>query len=138
MKRETEYPGMPLSAPKRISPPDQLSDPGPLPPRSILPYPRNPDFVGRKQSLLYLARLFLHQSRDHESAGRIAAITGMGGLGKTQLAIEFAYRYGRYFPGGVYWLSFAEAENVAEEMVKIGGEQGLGVSRLRCNWPGIF
>ncbi|MCP5094986.1 MAG: tetratricopeptide repeat protein, partial [Chloroflexi bacterium] len=58
---------------------------------------------------------------------RTVAVTGMGGLGKTQLAVEFCFRYGRYFPGGVFWLSFADAENVANEVVAIGGERGMGL-----------
>jgi tetratricopeptide (TPR) repeat protein len=48
-------------------------------------------------------------------------------LGKTQTAVEFCYRYGRYFYGGVFWLSFAQAENVAEEVALIGSERGLSV-----------
>ena len=36
--------------------------------------------------------------------GQSVAVTGMGGMGKTQLAREFAYRYGRFFDGGVFWL----------------------------------
>ena len=32
-------------------------------------------------------------------------MVGMGGIGKTQLGIEFAYRYQHRFPGGVFWMS---------------------------------
>jgi len=34
---------------------------------------------------------------------------GMGGLGKTQLAIEYVHRFGVCYPGGVFWIS-AERE----------------------------
>ncbi len=43
--------------------------------------------------------------------------------------MEFCYRYGRYFPGGVFWLNFDEAENVAEEVAAVGSERGLGLFR---------
>ena len=68
---------------------------------------RNTKFTGRESELLALADALLYAPE----GGTSLAITaqGIGDVGKTQLATEFAYRYGRFFPGGVYWLSFAEA-----------------------------
>ena len=57
----------------------------------------------------------------------VVAVTGMGGLGKTQLAVEFAYRYGRYFSGGVFWLNFADKENLEAEVTLVGSERGMGL-----------
>lgn len=44
--------------------------------------------------------------------GQVATATGLGGIGKTQLASELVHRYGRFFAGGVFWLSFADPEAV--------------------------
>ncbi|MCP4417388.1 MAG: hypothetical protein GY805_12255, partial [Chloroflexi bacterium] len=106
---------------------DELAEPGLLPSLSTIPYQRNNDFVGRRELLLHLAEQLLPWPDAEDSANRTVAITGMGGVGKTQLAVEFCYRYGRYFPGGVFWLNFADAENIVEEIVAIGGERGMGL-----------
>ena len=103
--------------------PGQLAEPGNLPNNAYLPYRRNHDFTGRHQSLQRLAQWLLPAEEGSETCA--VAVTGMGGLGKTQLAVEFCYRYGRFYAGGVYWISFAQAENVAEEIAAIGGERGM-------------
>lgn len=107
--------------------PGRVPEPSDLPVNSYLLYQRNPDFIGRTSSLLRLGKLLLPPSNDEPHQHNTVAITGMGGLGKSQLAIEFCYRYGRYFPGGVYWLSFADTDSVPEEIVRIGGERGMGL-----------
>ncbi len=50
--------------------------------------------------------------------------TGIGGVGKTQLAVEFAHRYGRYFHG-VHWVSMENAGAVATEIALCGAAMGL-------------
>ena len=52
-------------------------------------------------------------------------LTGPEGVGKTQLAIDFAHRYGRFFAGGVFWLSFAIPEDVSLQVAACGGAGAL-------------
>jgi DNA-binding SARP family transcriptional activator len=111
--------------------PHQLAEPGNLPANAIIPYQRNHDFTGRRESLLHLANLLLPQAEAPEY--RTVAVTGMAGLGKTQVAVEFCYRYGRYFAGGIYWLNFADSQNVAAEVSEIGSERGMGLYREADN-----
>lgn len=120
-----------------------VPDPGPLPPGSVLPFAPHLHFVGRTTELLALAHLFVsaprsgmtpgqravhHQAAEaHFSAGSAlrAALTGPCGIGKTQLAIEFAHRFGRFFSGGVFWVCFASAEAVPAGIAVCGAGMNL-------------
>jgi hypothetical protein len=72
-----------------------------------IPYPRNPFFLGRDNDLTQL--------RAHLQAGQATAlsqpqaISGLGGIGKTQLALEYAYRYHRDYKA-VFWARAESAE----------------------------
>lgn len=107
---------------------DTLAPVGLLPTDAIVPFRRNPHFIGREKVLLQLADWLLPWPDTGTTAvSPTVVINGIGGLGKTQTAVEFCYRYGRYFPGGVFWLNFAEADTVAEEVAVLGSERGLGL-----------
>src|SRR5258708_25020750 len=56
---------------------------------------------------------------------RIVAISGQVGMGKTQLASEFVHRYGQFFLGGVFWLSFADASSIQSQVVECYIATGL-------------
>jgi len=85
---------------------------------------RNEQFVGREADLLALARLLKGGESVAVSQAPSAVASGLGGIGKTQLAIEFAYRYGQYF-AGVFWLNFAQAGSVPTEIARCGGAAHL-------------
>ncbi len=100
--------------------PQALPPPRALPPGSRMPLPYNPLFVGREEELRTLARWLLDEGQT-AAIGQVAAATGLGGIGKTQLAAAFVHRYGRRFPGGVFWLDLSQPEAVAEQVAECGG-----------------
>jgi tetratricopeptide (TPR) repeat protein len=100
----------PSSAPS--FPGDRRSHLPPLGGPSRMPFAANPLFVGRRNELRALARPL--------ERGETTVITGIGGIGKTQLAAEFVHRHGGGFPGGVFWMSFADPDAVPAEVAACG------------------
>jgi tetratricopeptide (TPR) repeat protein len=77
-----------------------------------LPYSGVTRFVGRDKDLEGL-----HQQLQTESTIAISAISGMGGIGKTELAWQYAdrHRQSQDYPGGVVWLK--AREDIATQIV---------------------
>jgi tetratricopeptide (TPR) repeat protein len=97
----------------------------PLPPGSRMPQAPNPLFVGREDELCDLNRMLTPGSG--ALVGVHAAVIGMGGVGKTQLAIEYAHRYGHLYQGGVFWMNFAGEEDPINEVARCGGPEGMDI-----------
>ncbi|MHC5863031.1 NB-ARC domain-containing protein, partial [Nostoc sp.] len=72
-----------------------------------MPQSNTNKFVGRERELEYL-----HQQlqRNHEVV--IAAVSGMGGIGKTELAIQYSLLHLQLhsYPGGICWLRARESD----------------------------
>jgi tetratricopeptide (TPR) repeat protein len=98
---------------------EMIPNPAPLPPGSRMPLRRNPLFVGLEADLQALATAL--KGGETAAIGQTAAASGLGGIGKTQLASEFVHRYGQFFAGGVFWLSFSEPAAVPTEVAACGG-----------------
>ncbi|NJM05161.1 tetratricopeptide repeat protein [Candidatus Gracilibacteria bacterium] len=49
-------------------------------------------------------------------------------MGKTQLAVQFAYSYGRFFEGGVFWIACSDPQTVAAEIAACGLRNALALS----------
>ncbi len=71
-------------------------------PRDYLPLLPNPNFQPRPGEFEKLERWLLNQ-RQPARLG-LVGVVGMGGVGKTQLAVEVAARYQDHFPDGIFWM----------------------------------
>jgi tetratricopeptide (TPR) repeat protein len=60
----------------------------------------SPNFVGREAELAKLDQIL----RSHPGVV-VSAIAGMGGLGKTELAVQYATHHLADYPGGICWLN---------------------------------
>ncbi|MBV7331408.1 hypothetical protein KFU94_24860 [Chloroflexi bacterium TSY] len=114
-----------------LLPIEDIPAPSALPAGSIMPLSKNPLFVGREQDLRSLAQTLNFSDAAAVSQVETAATTGLGGIGKTQLACEFVHRYGQFFSGGVFWLSFDNADSIPAEIAACGG---VGALDLRPNF----
>lgn len=99
-----------------------------LPCYSLKAYNRNPDFYGRKDVLDKLDRTLLPSTTSKDTKRRTNlktfAICGVGGVGKTQIAVEFACSRKKNFDA-VFWIHAADSSKLAADFAHIAVELGL-------------
>ncbi|HEY6540816.1 MAG TPA: FxSxx-COOH system tetratricopeptide repeat protein [Ktedonobacteraceae bacterium] len=81
-----------------------------------MPNTRNPFFTGREQLLaLLLERLSTARAA---SLTQAQALYGLGGIGKTQTATEFVFRYSDFY-SHVFWMQAADREKLVADFVAL-------------------
>ena len=78
--------------------------------------PRNRYFAGRIKEIQELKSILKVEETSNEKKVRVAAVCGLGGIGKTSLAAEYAHQMKDFYKGGVYWFS-AEDDTFLEKTV---------------------
>jgi len=118
---------------------------GPPSKKTKIPHPRNPNFTGRVDLLDHLYNAL--------TSGVPQAITGLGGVGKTQLALEYAYRHEKDYDV-LWWVRSEEAASLASDYANLAikldlteknpTEQGVIIEAVRTwleqndKWMVIF
>jgi hypothetical protein len=90
-------------------------------PLNNLPFPRNGYFSGRSE--------FLHKIWESfgisDSGNIIQTLTGMGGIGKTQIALEYAYKNKAEYPDAIWWIQAERKETILEDFRKLIEKAGM-------------
>ncbi|KAI9859416.1 MAG: hypothetical protein M1813_006753 [Trichoglossum hirsutum] len=90
---------------------------------SKVPFRRNDDFIGRETILVELEKLLAYK----EGYQPRAVLYGLGGTGKTQIAVEYAYRTGS---NGVnaYWINGESDETFNTNYSEIAKASSLAIT----------
>ena len=87
-----------------------------LTPHWLVPLPRNLFFTGREEILEALhAQL---RSERTVALMQSSALHGLGGVGKTQIALEYAYRHALEY-SAVFWIGAETAESITSSLLRV-------------------
>ncbi|KAH7060960.1 hypothetical protein BKA63DRAFT_528100 [Paraphoma chrysanthemicola] len=93
----------------------------------IVPFQKNTQFVGRTLEIAQISALLANESRCER-----VAIVGLGGVGKTQIALKFAYQQRKkHSDCAVFWIPATGVESMLEAYLKIG--QQLQIPNIEQN-----
>ena len=88
----------------------------------MVPRRRNPDFVGREDELAAIVEALAGTGRS--ALTQPATVHGLGGVGKTLLAVEFAHRHADDY-AVVLCLAAGESTTLASAFANLARELGL-------------
>ncbi len=87
-----------------------------------IPYQRNPFFTGRDCVLSQLHDILRH--KHNATFSQSCTVSGLGGIGKTQTVIKYAYRYANDY-SAVFWIAGQTYEGIVSSFVAIANMLNL-------------
>ncbi|RDW80343.1 hypothetical protein BP5796_05041 [Coleophoma crateriformis] len=88
---------------------------------TVLPFGQNENFVGRQSFVDHLIKVFI--TDDNGRNCQRAALDGLGGVGKTQIALEFAFKIQELSPDhSVFWVQASDANTFDSSYRRIAKE----------------
>ena len=87
----------------------------------MVPFRKNPQFVGREEEITKMEGWIMQQ----DGPGKVA-LCGLGGVGKTQIALEIAYCMRDREPDrSIFWVTCTSYENVEQGYMSIASKLGM-------------
>ncbi len=105
----------------QLPPPQQQSDvPHPSQKIFTVPFAQNPYFTGREDILSQLHNAL----NNNKTAALTQAISGLGGIGKTQTAVEYAYRHQDDYQY-IFWVRAEKREELNSDLAALAHSLNL-------------
>ncbi|MBU1627360.1 tetratricopeptide repeat protein, partial [bacterium] len=91
-----------------------------------VPFHRNINFIGREETLTRLR----NKLTTGEPASNILSMHGLGGIGKTQIALEYIYRHAKDY-SLIWWINAEEPASLASDFASLAVPLGLPTKDLK-------
>ena len=100
--------------------------------------PRNRYFAGRTEEIQELKRVLEVEQTLNEKKVRVAAVCGLGGIGKTSLVSEYAHQMKDFYKGGVYWFSAEDDAHLSKTVNAVAVKIGALLDSFDLTLPNIL
>ncbi|MFP3015539.1 MAG: ankyrin repeat domain-containing protein [Wolbachia sp.] len=84
-------------------------------------------FTGRSSELKALHDALQKSTGKQAVISQVASISGLGGVGKSELARKYAYKYGKYYGGNVIWINAENFEDMKNSFLRLAEDDRLGI-----------
>ncbi|MFF0445147.1 FxSxx-COOH system tetratricopeptide repeat protein [Streptomyces sp. NPDC004609] len=95
---------------------------------------RNRNFTGREE---LLTKLRQRLATGITTAVLPEALHGMGGVGKSQIAIEYVYRHGKDYEL-IWWIPSEQTNLIVQSLIELGEQMGLRAGADRSAVPAVL
>ncbi|WP_265045025.1 MULTISPECIES: hypothetical protein [unclassified Wolbachia] len=85
-------------------------------------------FTGRSIELKALHDALQRSTGRQAVISQVATISGLGGVGKSELTRKYAYKYGKYYGGNVIWISAENSKTMESSFLDLAKDDKLGIS----------